>query len=215
MKLEGDLLFEEMNKTFHWKITDFLVKIQNTPLMFNNFSMLDDKNEDFWTYLELYKEKIKFGLLKIRDRSSDFYVSMSTSSILDNKNQNKFKGETIGELYFSRLSMTKLNVLDLNHLKENAATLLPGGALTIHFEMKIHSISSKPQQAFQSHRNSCVNDLDKAFTNMNHTDCVIHCGEDQKLDCHSFMLEARSPVFKAMLSSGFQVSLLYIIKEFL
>jgi hypothetical protein len=206
MKLEGDLLFEEMNKTFNWKITDFLVKIQNTPLMFNNFSMLDDKNEDFWTYLKLYKEKIKFGLLKINDRSSDFYVSMSTSSILDKKYQKKFKGDTIGELDFSRLSMTKLNVLDLNHLKENAATLLPGGALTIHFEIKIHS--SKPQQAFQSHRNSCVNDLNEAFINMNNTDCVIHCGEGQKLDCHSFMLEARSPVFKAMLSSGFQVSLL-------
>jgi hypothetical protein len=211
---QGELTVEETSKTMKWKISDFIAKIQNprAGLFFLHlkFCMIetDGKSKNWGAFLRLCKNgEIRFDIVRVDDKHSNCFVTISTS-IIDYKNLNKFKREAIGEFDVSHRSMVKLKpFLDLNHLKENAATLLPEGALTILLEIKIHS--AKPQ-AFQGSKNgSLSSDLNEAYTDMNHTDCVIHCGEDQKFNCHSFMLEARSPVFRAMLSNGFQVRLVY------
>lgn len=207
--IEGDVSVEENIKTFKWKINDFLVRIQNPGVQLQvcqEFSMLeaDGRIKNWVGCVKLYgRTELRFYFFR-SDLHNDILVSLKIC-ILNDKNLKVLKREANGEGHessskgFIRIG----HFLDFNHLKENAATLLPGGALTILLEFKIHS--SKIQRPQNLPRNDLSNDLNNAFTGMNHSDCVIHCGEDQKLDCHAFMLEARSPVFKAMLDSGFQV----------
>ena len=199
MQEHGVITVQEM--TMKWKINDFIVKIKDSKFCYKSFFMSDPdgKSNEWFACLKIKgTKKIFFALSSERD--GDFFA---TFSILDNTNLKKCEREFCEETKWLRK-----HFLDLNHLKENAATLLPGGTLSILLEIKIQS--SKPQQVLQSSKNGCLsNDLNAAFADMDHTDCVIHCGEDEKMKCHSFMLGARSPVFRAMLSSGFQVRELY------
>ena len=207
--VEGDVSVEDHSKTFKWKINDFLVKIQNTDVNYlsQKFSMLetDGKIKDWWGRLGLRvgmndKNEIRFMLVRNKEYSDS--LGSFNISILNDKNLKKCKREANG-ISQTRCSVKINHFIDFNLLKENAATLLPGGALTLLLEFKKHT--SKIQGSQNLPRNNLSNDLNEAFTGMKHSDCVIYCGEDQKLVCHSFMLEARSPVFKAMLGSGFQV----------
>jgi hypothetical protein len=202
--VEGDVSVEDHSKTFKWKINDFLVQMENISL-YQKFSMLetDGKIKDWWGCLGLRfgmndKNEIRFMLVRNKEYSDN--LGSFNISILNDKHLKKCKREANG-ISQTRCSVKINHFIDFNLLKENAITLLPGGALTLFLEFKKHSLQGSQNLP----RNNLPNDLNEAFTGMNHSDCVIHCGEDQKLVCHSFMLEARSPVFKAMLGSGFQV----------
>ena len=77
--------------------------------------------------------------------------------------------------------------MEINVLKNNQASLLPGGTLTIWLEV----IKPGPESAV-----SCLSgDLENCFENPEFTDCLIETSTS-KLKVHKFILASRSPVFK-------------------
>lgn len=202
-----------VSSSFNWKIKDFLVEINNgqnkpTPLhqIFSCITSTDNKETECVIILTKKTDKVRFGFTSFDNNR--FTISYSIS-ILDKSNKKCFTKEVASHEFGSdcpKKRLEKLDYPDYNQLKANASTLLPEGTLTILFDMKIIlNVVKRPQSK------SLSLDLDEAFTNMNNSDCVILCG-DEKINCHTFMLEARSPVFKAMLGNGFQEGITKTIK---
>jgi len=125
--------------------------------------------------------------LSIRD-SNDHFV-------------NQFQSENCILKYGSGWGNT--NFIDIDYLKNNQASLLPGGTLTICLEV----IKPRPRSAI-----SCLSeDLQICMDDPQFSDCEI-VTNDVTIKCHRFMLASRSCVFKAMLQDGFKEGQTGIIK---
>ncbi len=86
-----------------------------------------------------------------------------------------------------------------SHLIKQKNKLLPKGYLVIKINIKYSRLPQRP-------RPGCLElskDFSTAFSDMMFSDFTIVCGEE-KIECHAFVLAARSPVFKGMLDSNFK-----------
>merc|ERR1712150_85773 len=100
--------------------------------------------------------------------------------------------------------------LSRQKLKNDAATFLPGGQITVYCELTVHygyepaeevDICSKVNKFKEEVGESLVKLLDDKDL----TDMTIKCGA-QEFPCHSLILSARSPVFKAMFQANMKES---------
>ncbi len=80
-----------------------------------------------------------------------------------------------------------VNFFDIDYLKNNQVRLLPGGTLTICFEV----IKPGPESAV-----SCLSkDLEDSMNDLEFTDCEIQTSEGI-IKVHRIIIATRSPVFK-------------------
>ena len=100
--------------------------------------------------------------------------------------------------------------LSRHNLKQDAATLLPGGQMTVYYELTIHNEASKVSSRREEDIDLCSKakrfkevgeSFGKLLDDKDLTDMTIKCGA-QDFPCHSLVLSARSPVFKAMFQAN-------------
>jgi hypothetical protein len=177
-------------KSFKWLVTDFLVKIQSTAFKrctYCEFKMLDtDGKSTPWVLALKWKrgDMIFFGLCC--NNPSPIWGSYEVS-LLDSNNKKQFTKKDEGrEFVDEKLKLNSLeDFLNIENLKNNQCTYLPGGTLTVNLVLKIES-KAKPKTG----SNCLATDLREAFTEMNNSDCVINCNEET-FNCHTLMLSAR------------------------
>ena len=131
------------------------------------------------------------------------YGPLIRMSIRDFNNhaQETFKGEI--KIIRPEGSFWPIAIIKIDDLKNNQASLLPGGTLTICLEV----IKPGPQNAV-----SCLSgDLENSMEDSQFSDCLIETS-NLTIKCHKFMLASRSSVFKAGSFSIVTSSLSYYIK---
>ncbi len=83
--------------------------------------------------------------------------------------------------------------------KDLETKLQPLDSFEIKIDIKKYADSPRPKpECFELSK-----DFSTALSDMMFSDFTIVCGEE-KFDCHAFVLAARSPVFKGMLTSNFK-----------
>ena len=133
-------------------------------------------------------------------------------SILD---LNLKKHKTTRELKIDSNSGNGLHKwLSRQSLKNDSASLLPGGQMTVYFELTVHSAPPEvsPSPEGKEDTDSCCNRfkevgacLVKLLDDKDLTDMTIKCGGED-FPCHSLVMSARSPVFKAMFQANMKES---------
>ena len=100
--------------------------------------------------------------------------------------QETLEGEN--EIFKKESGLGWESFVEIDYLKNNQASLLPGGSLTICLEV----IKPGPQNAV-----SCLSgDLENSMEDSQFSDCLIETS-NLTIKCHKFMLASRSSVFKA------------------
>ena len=99
--------------------------------------------------------------------------------------QETLEGEN--KIFKTENSRGRHSFIAIDALKNNQASLLPGGTLTICLEV----IKPGPQSAV-----SCLSgDLENCIKDSQFSDCLIETS-NLTIKCHKFMLASRSSVFK-------------------
>ena len=104
------------------------------------------------------------------------------------------------------------------HKLKDEKHLLPGGQMTVYLELVVHSVS--PEMSPNTRHNEDVRakrfkEVGESFVKLlddkELTDMTIKCG-GKDFPCHSLVLSARSPVFKAMFQANMMESETKVVK---
>ncbi len=116
----------------------------------------------------------------------DLYGPLYRVSIRDSNELIKNSVQTENKIFPSGKG-EEYRFIELDYLKKNQASLLPGGNLTICLE----GIKPGPQSAV-----SCLlKDLEESMNDLDFADCEIQTSEGT-IKCHKMKLASRSSVFK-------------------
>ena len=106
------------------------------------------------------------------------------------------------------------NWLRRRSLKNDAASLLPGGHLMVYFELTVYNKPIEVSPALKENVDFCSKvksfqqvgeSFGQLLDNKDLIDTTIRCG-GKEFPCHKLILSARSPVFKAMFQANMKES---------
>ena len=204
---------------FTWTIDNFLDRLESEPRLESpNFSVgkqgcemtdwkitLYPKDSEDEDNIAVYISNLKNMSVKISLKASILDFNLEKHHATQKHKINcQGKGSVI-------IFWGKDKGLSRQTLKNEAASLLPGGQLTFHFELTVHHEASddvsikEKEDVNNSSKLKRIKEVGESFVKLlddkDLTDMTIKCGA-QDFPCHSLVLSARSQVFKAMFQAS-------------
>jgi len=198
------------NYAYEWKINNFLNRPEANGKEFCSpkFAVTDNNDKHGILYFIIFPKgfvgtstHVSLGIM-LESESREFELFYRLS-IRDSNDLTVNEIQKEDRIFPSGSGWGFPQYIEIDYLKKNQASLLPGGTLTICLEV----IKPGPQSSV-----SCLaKDLEDIMNDREFADCEIQTSEGT-IKCHKVILAKRSSVFKAMLQKGFQEGQTGIIK---